>query len=69
MENIMDTCAQTGRPRDFEAEAKRYAKRTAAIVSAANSLRESEIARTMLSYELESDEFYTAREKAIRLLS
>ena len=54
--------------RDLDAEAARYKRRTDSICKAAHGAREHEIMRTMCRYELESDEFYTAREKAISLL-
>ena len=61
----MNTCAQTGRPRDFDAERIAYNKRTKELRKAAHHLREDSIMQTMCRYELESDEFYTASEKAI----
>ena len=54
--------------RDLEAEELAYQRRAQAIRSASISLMEAEIARTIARHELESDEFFTAREKAILLL-
>lgn len=50
--------------RDLEAEEKAYQSLQKEIGKAAKHLREQEIDRIMGRYELESDEFLTAEEKA-----
>ena len=54
--------------RDLDAEAISYAHRTKQIILASNSLRQDHIARTCARFELESDEFQTREQKAIRML-
>lgn len=54
--------------RDLDAEMERYQKRTEAICKAALALKAQEIDRVMARYELESDEFFTAQEKAGKLI-
>jgi hypothetical protein len=54
--------------RDIEQEEQAYQRRCHEVGKAANGLREHAIARVMARYELESDEFFTAREKALLLL-
>ncbi len=55
--------------RDLEQEARDYQRKSDLLCRAAHGAREAEIMRTMCRHELESDEFYTAREKAIKLLN
>lgn len=62
-------CPQSGRTRDLVAERKAYDRRAAAIRGAANDQREREIMRICSRYELESDEFITREEKALRYLN
>ena len=66
MNNI---CAQTGQVRDFEAERYAYHKKNRSLSDAAKGLREQLILRTMQRHELESDEFYSARDKAIAIIN
>ncbi len=47
---------------------RRDARKSQTIREAARALRAHNIARIMAQYELESDEFYTAEQKAIALL-
>ena len=54
--------------RDLEQEEMAYQRRCHEVGKASNGLREYAIARMMATHELESDEFFTAREKAILLL-
>ena len=57
--NNCEPCQQDGLAADR--------RQSAAIAAAVRSLREFEIARTCSRFELESDEFSTARQKAIRI--
>ena len=50
--------------RDLDAERKAYESRCNAIRLACDALRRNEIARVSARFEFESDEFYTADEKA-----
>lgn len=54
--------------RDLDAEAKAYAHRSQQIRLAGEYHKRAEIARVCAQYELESDEFYTAEQKALRIL-
>lgn len=54
--------------RDFEAERIAYAKRTHALVNAGRAIKADKIARICQRHELESDEFYTREQKALRFL-
>lgn len=54
--------------RDLEQEEEDYQRRCHEVGKAASGLREHAIARVMARHELESDEFFTAREKALLLL-
>jgi hypothetical protein len=54
--------------RDVEQEEQAYQRRCRAVGLACIGLREHAIARMMAKHELESDEFFTAREKALLLL-
>ena len=61
------TCPQTGLVRDGDDERERYKKRCDAIAYSAAALRRAELERIIAKYELESDEFGTAEEKADNL--
>lgn len=54
--------------RDLEAEKIAYERRTSALRWAGQYHARAEIARIMARFELEPDEFYTAEEKALRIL-
>ena len=54
--------------RDLEAEERAYQRRAAAIRAAADYHKRAQLARIMARHELESDEFYTAEQKAQRLI-
>jgi hypothetical protein len=55
--------------RDLEAEAIAYKRRSDAIRLAAQALRRDEISHICAQHELESDEFFTAEQKAIRIIN
>ena len=63
------TCAQTGLVRDADAERRECERKQAAIKHAVVAGREAQIQRICAYYELESDEFYTAREKAVAMMN
>ena len=54
--------------RDLNAEQHAYKKREQQVHLASQALRAHEIARICTRHELESDEFYTREQKAIRYL-
>lgn len=54
--------------RDLDAENKAYRLREKILAESVKNQREWEIARTAARYELESDEFLTARQKAIAIV-
>ena len=54
--------------RDLEAEKLAYQKRSEAIREACHGLRNSELGRVCARYELESDEFMTAEDKALHVI-
>lgn len=54
--------------RDLEKEEQEYQRRCRAVALANIGLREHAIARMADKHELESDEWFTAREKALLLL-
>jgi hypothetical protein len=58
-------CAQTGMVRDYIAENKAWNHRHTEMAKAGRYLRELRLARIISDYELEPDEFFTARDKAI----
>ena len=61
-------CPQTGLKRDWIAERATERAKAATIALAAAAQRRNTIARICARYELESDEFYTAEQKASRYL-
>jgi len=62
-------CPQTGLVRDYVQERIDYDKRCAAISAASHGARAAHIGRVCARFELESDEFYTAEQKAARLIA
>ncbi len=66
--NEFFTCPQSGLVRNLTVETARWNHRQEQIRLASIALRQAEIHRIMARYELESDEFYTAEEKAKRYL-
>ena len=62
------TCPQSGVVRNLTKERAREQHRSTQIRLAAHSARQHEIARMCARYELESDEFYTAEQKAMRYM-
>ena len=62
------TCAQTGLQRNHTKEKADETRKTKAIAEAAHGARQHAIARICARHELESDEFFTAEEKALRYL-
>ena len=62
------TCPQSGLKRDSVTERAAEQSKARAVSGLAESARRSEISRICARYELESDEFYTAEQKALRYL-
>lgn len=61
-------CPQTGQPRNYAAERAEYDRRCNAIAGAAAGARAHHIGRVCARFELESDEFSTAEDKAADLI-
>lgn len=51
----------------FQQSAREWLKRQTILKACAQASREAELQRIEARFELESDEFYTAREKAVRI--
>jgi len=64
----MFRCAQTGLIRDEIADRARERAKAETVRKAARGARQNAIARICARYELESDEFLTAEQKAARYL-
>ena len=62
------TCVQSGVIRNLTKERASEQHRSEQISLAAHGARQHEIARICARHELESDEFYTAEQKALRYI-
>lgn len=62
------TCPQTGAIRDYDEERAQERRKSDALRWAVRHHRAAEIDRVCARYELESDEFQTAEEKAQELI-
>ena len=62
------TCPQSGVVRNLTKERAHEQHRSKQIKLAAHGARQHEIARICARHELESDEFYTAEQKAMRYM-
>ena len=66
--NRFFTCPQTGLVRDWIAEQTQYNQQEQAIKKAGRAIRRAAIDRVYGRFELESDEFQTADQKAAAIL-
>ena len=65
---MLERCPQSGLMRDFDAECKAYEHRAEQIRLASIGARNNQIARVCTRFELESDEFFSARDKALDII-
>lgn len=68
MTDIYFTCAQTGLKRNLTQERAKERAMAASLAGICSAARAHEITRICARYELESDEFMTAEQKADRIL-